>query len=521
MKSLCSNVVSNIVGRFTAAVGAIALITIGLATPVLAQNPPAAPAAAAAAASCEIDNGKPQSVARATFSMARAQAALKTGTASKDLRDVIAALTGPSAPKENPVGRAYLLGQAYILMLQQTGIAPITTRSSVGMTTDPAGMIDLFAASDSAWSVVEASSPACVSVGRQWREQKPWLDVINAAINTLNAGKLDSAEYYAKRALILDRHAPYAYSVLASVAKSKKAYPTALDYWKKTLAAAGTDTAFTDVHDRALYDMAAIATMRADGASAVEKRTLAREAINAWNAFLAASSDDIQGTVAVQNLARLYVVAGDSASIGKVYAPLLANPARYGESTLMQAGVVASQSKHPDEAARIFSTVLTRNPYQRDALNNLAASYIFMSQYDKVFPIVTRLTALDPSNPENWMLNAYSYAGLLKTTKTGKLNKQYTDSLVYYSGKADKMPVKVTFTEFSRTSETTTLVGQIENKGTVAKTYPFSVEFLDKSGQVLATETASVGPVAPKGSKEFKITSAKGGVAAFRYKPLL
>lgn len=520
MKSLRSHVVSNIVGRFAARVVGLALATIGLASPLLAQNPPAA-AAAAAGPSCEIDNGKPQAVARATFSMARAQSGLKAGTASKDLKDVVAALTGPSAPKENPVGRAYLLGQAYVLLLQQTGITPVTTRSSVGMTTDPAGMIDLFAAADSAWTIVEASSPACVAVGRQWREQKPWLDVLNGAINALNANKLDSAEYLAKRALILDRSAPYAYSVLAGVAKSKKDYPTATENWRKAIAAAGSDTAFADIRDRGLYDMAAIATLRAEAASAAEKRAAARDAVTAWNAFLASGSDDIQGTVAVQNLGKLYITAGDSASIGKVWAPMLANPARYGENTLMQAGVLASQSKHPDEAARIFNEVLTRNPYQRDALNNLAASYIFLSQYDKVFPIVTRLTALDPSNPENWMLNAYSYAGLLKTNKTGKLNKTYTDSLVYYSGKADKMPVKVTFTEFSRTSESTTLVGQIENKGAIGKTYPFTVEFLDKSGQVLSTETASVGPVPPKGSKEFKITSAKGGVAAFRYKPLL
>jgi hypothetical protein len=144
-----------------------------------------------------------------------------------------------------------------------------------------------------------------------------------------------------------------------------------------------------------------------------------------------------------------------------------------------------------------------------------------MNQYDKVFPLVTRLTDLDPSNPENWMLSAYSYAGLLKTNKTGKLSKQYTDSLVFYGGKADKMPVKVLITEFTRLADGTTLSGTIENKGTAAKTYNLSVDFLDKSGKVITTETTSVGPVAPKGTKEFKITSTKGGVAAYRYKPVI
>jgi hypothetical protein len=501
-----------------ARVRAAAITTIVFAAPAFAQNPPAPPASAGP--TCDIDNSKPQAVARATFSMARATSALKTGNPTKDLRDVIAALNAPSLKNENPVGRAYLLGQAYVLLLEQPNITPIMPRSAIGLTTDPNGTIDLFAAVDSAWSVVEASSPGCVALGHQWRQQKPWLNVTNAAINALNANNLDSAEILAKRALVLDRAAPYAYSVLASVAKARKDYPTASEYWKKTLAAAGTDSTFNDVRERTLFDVAATTTLRADAATGAEKKALAREAITAWNALLAKSSDDIQSTAAVQNLARLYVAAGDSISIGKIYAPMLAEPARYGENTLMQAGVAASQFKRPDDAALLFSAVLARNPYQRDALNNLAASYIFLNEYDKVFPIVTRLTDVDPSNPENWMLSAYSYAGLLKNTKAGKLNKQYTDSLVFYSSKADKMPVKVSFTEFSRNADGTTLVGLIENKSTAQKTYSLNVDFLDRAGQVLFTEAASVGPVPPKGTKEFRIKSAKGGVAGFRYKPV-
>jgi tetratricopeptide (TPR) repeat protein len=508
MKSLLSNSLV----RFTAVAGT----TIVFAAPLFAQSQ-----AAATTATCEIDNSKPQAVARATFSLARAQTAMKTGNPGKDLRDVVSGLNAPGYKNDNPVGRAYLLGQAYILLLGQPDVAAITTRSAIGLTVDPTATIDLFAAADSMWSIVEASSPGCALVGQQWRQQKPWLDVTNAAINALNAGKLDSAEMLAKRALTLDRNAPYSYSVLATVAKNKKDFATASQYWKKTLEAAGTDSTFNDVRERTYLDQASTTTTRIDAASPAEKKTLAKEAIISWNAVLANSTDDLTRMSAVQQLARLYVIAGDSISIGKIYAPMIAEPARYGESTLMQAGVVASQFKRPDDAALLFTAVLTRNPYQRDALNNLAASYIFLSEFDKVFPIVTRLTDVDPSNPENWMLNAYSYAGLLKTNKTGALSKRYTDSLVFYSGKADKMPVKVSFTEFSRNTEGTTLVGTIENRGTAAKTYSLTVDFLDRAGQVLFTESVSVGPVAPKASKEFRIKSAKGGVAGFRYKPLV
>ena len=496
-----------------------AATTIVFALPLSSQTPAAAPAAAQV--TCDIDNSKPQAITRATFSLTRAQSAQKTGSPLKDLKDVIGALNATGYKDENPTARAYILGQAYIILLEQPDVQPIVPRASIGMATDPTGTIDLFAAADSMWKIVEAVSPGCAALGQQWRQQKAWMNVTNAAINALNANKLDSAELLAKRALLLDRKAPYAYSIIATVAKNKKDYNTANEYWKKTLEAAGTDTSFNDIRERTIYDIAATATLRAEAAGAAEKKTLARSVIDAWNAVFASTTDDLQRSFAIQQLAKYYVIAGDSASLPKVYAPIIANPSQYGEQTLMQAGVVASQSKHPADAAKMFNAVLAANPYQRDALNNLAASYIFTNEYDKVFPLVTRLTDLDPSNPDNWMLSAYSYAGLLKTNKTGKLNKQYTDSLVYYSGKADKMPVKVAITEFTRAADATTLSGTVENKGTAAKTFNLSVDFLDKSGQVVATETTSVGPVAPKATKEFKIKSTKGGVTAFRYKPVI
>jgi hypothetical protein len=469
---------------------------------------------------CEIDNGTPQGIARATFSMARAAEAAKRGSAVKDLRDVISLATNPATQKANPVGSAYLLGQAYVLMLQQPGISVSGPRSALGLTTEPNATIDLFAAADSAWHIVEQTSAGCAAIAAQWRQQKPWLDVTNQAINALNAEKLDSAVLYAKRSLLLSKTAPYGYSVLAGVAKARKDYAAASQYWKQTLEAAGKDTGYADVRERTLFDIAAATTLRAQAATGAEKKTLAREAISAWNALLAMSKDDQSGTTAVQNLHKMYVTAGDSMSIPKLYSAMLADPSKYGESTLMQAGIVASQAKHPDDAALLFAAVAARNPYSRDALNNLAASYIFVGKHREVFPVADKLIALDPSNPENWMLYAYSYAGLLKNTKGAAATKKYTDSLTFYSSKADKLGVKVTFSEFSRSADATTLKGKIENTSAASKTYSLVVDFLDRSGKLLFTETATVGPVAAKGSKEFTINSTKGGVAGFRYKPV-
>lgn len=500
-------------------VAALAVVTVAAGTPAHAQKSAATPAASTGP-TCEIEQGKPQSIARATLSLTQAQGAMKGGDPTKQLKDVVGILTAPGFKNENPVGRAFLLASAYVFLLDQPTIQPVTTHSAVGIATDPTATIDLFAAADSAITIVEQSSAACASYMAPFRQQKPWLNATNSAINALNDNKLDSAEIYARRSLTLDRKSPYAYTVLASVAKQRKNYPMMLEYSKQALTAAGTDSAYADIRERTNYDIAATMTLRAQEATGAEKKSLAREAIKGWEPLLS-SKDDAQGTTSVSNLAKMYIAAGDSAQIPKIYAPLIADPSKYSEGALLQAGVVASQFKRADDAALLFNAVASRNPYQRDALNNLAASYIQAGANDKVTPIIDKLVALDPSNPDNWLLYAFNYVGMLKTTKNPKLTKLYNDSLVYYNTKSEKMPVKVSFSEFTRNSGGIVLAGEIENRGTTLKTYTLAVDFLGSNGQVVSTETATVGPVNPKGKQSFRIKSAKTGVAGFRYKPVI
>ena len=492
-----------------------ATAAIGAAAPVLAQQPAAAPAGPV----CEIEQGKPQPIALGMLSLAKAQTAMKGGNPTPDLKAVVTRLTAPNLKNENPVGRAYLLASAYVFLLEQPGIRAVMPRGEIGITTSPTDPIDLFAAADSAITIVEQSSATCAAFMAPFRQQKAWLDVTNAAINALNANQLDSAETFANRSLRLDRNSPYPYTVLASVAKTRNNLPAVLEYSKKVVETSGTDSSYADVKDRAIFEIASAHTASANKATGAEKQRFAREAIAAWSQ-LTTSKDNIQAQAAVANLQRMYIAAGDSAQQGKIYAQMIVEPTKYTEGALLQAGVIASQFKRPDDAALLFEGVVARNPYSRDGLNNLAASYLQADETAKAIPVIDKLVALDPSNPDNWMLYAFSYVGKLKTVKDPKLTKSYNDSLVFFNNKSEKMPVKVSFTEFSRNSEGTTLAGTIENLGTTPKTYSLALEFLGSNGQVLFTETASVGPVAPKKSGEFRIKNATTGVVGYRYKPV-
>lgn len=469
-------------------------------------------------------------IGRAQLFISKAIAASESGDPTKDLQQVLRLVeTGT----DNSVARNYLKGQAYVLLLMRPNAPAVTTRGALGLSRDAAASVDLYVAADSAFTLVERSSPGCVALMRQWRQQKPWLDMLNASINALNNNQLDSAEAYAKRALILDRSAPYAYSVLGSVAQDRLASPTttdaaqraalakaAADYFQQTLTAAGSDTLYADVRAKTLFQLANAASVKVETATGPAKRAAAREAIKPWEEYMATVTDDLLIANALDQTAFAYMAAGDSASIPKVYASVIATPARHGENTLIHAGVIATNNGRYADAVTLFNAALAQNPYSRDAINNLAASYIQNKEFVKAMPLIDKLVTLDPSNPDNPLLYAFAYQGLYQGTKDKKLQKAYTDSLIYFNNLSENAPVKVSVNEFSRRPAETVIAGTIKNLGKASKTYTLAVEFMDKSGAVVATETASVGPVAANGTQSFRINLAKGGVYGYRYKPL-
>ena len=482
-------------------------IGVAVASPVAAQNAP----------NCDPTANTKGDIAKAQFSMTRAISASDKGNPTRDLQEVLRLVDNGN---DNPTARSYLRGEAYILYLMQPNTPAVVQRSVLGYSTNPTGTVDLYVAADSAFSIVEKASPECATVISQWRQQKPWLNALNGAINALNAGQLDSAETLAKRSLILDRKAPYAYSVLASVAKQKKDFPAATAFWKQALDAAGTDTSYADVRSKTIYEMASASSEKAEAATGAAKRAAAKEAVKAWSDYMGVATNDLLLADAIDQVTRMYYAAGDSTSIPAIYAPLLANPSKYGELSLIHAGVVATRNGHQADAGKLFDAALAQNPYSRDAVNNLAATYIQNNEFSKAFPLIDKLVAMDPSNPDNPLLYAFAYQGLYKGTKDKKLQKIYTDSLVYFNNKSESLPVKLMVSEFTRRTDGTTIAGTIENRSTATKTYNLSVDFLDKTGAVIDTQTATVGPVAAKSTATFKVNSAKGGAYGYKYKPL-
>ena len=181
----------------------------------------AAQAQGTAAKECDVNENRPSQIARATLAVQVATSA-QPDAAARQLTSAVKLLTDNADKMENQPGRNFVLGKALVLWSMQPTAQPVMKRGQLGYTSNPEGMIDVVAAIDSAFKVVEASNPDCVAETARWRGQKAWVNLVNKAIEDLNADNVDSAQILAERAITLNPYGPYGYVVLANVKQKQK-----------------------------------------------------------------------------------------------------------------------------------------------------------------------------------------------------------------------------------------------------------------------------------------------------------
>ena len=473
---------------------------------------------------CEFEESRPRQIPIAGLSLSRASMSRDPAERAKGFKEVVRLL---SDLKENPEARGWYMAQAIASWMGDPGIPPtfVVTRGAAGFADDPAKPLDLLVLVDSLLTSIETWNPACTSQTSPWRAQRPWFNLVQKAFTKLGNNDLDSATFYAQRSRVINRTSAYGPYVLGQVAMSRKDLAGARSLLTEAARLAGTDTVYVEIRRQALLGIARVSAEDAERATGDEKVAKTKLAVADLRTFLGEAPYDRDAAPARAMLAELLVAAKDTAAVIGVYADVLGNPAKYGDYEKVQAGVTFTRINRSAEATRMFELAVEQNPNQRDALNNLAATYYGLNKFDKVLPVADRLTRIDPNNPDNWLWFVYGYQGIAKgfTGKDAasvKQRKAYTDSVLKYNDLYTKMPVKVTFTNFNRGANEALLVGQLENLGAAERSYVMTIEFLDKDGNVVTTADAKVDAVKAKGSKDFRVSVPKGGIVAFRYKPI-
>lgn len=498
------------------------------------------------AAKCDVGDALKGNSAKASLSFEVARQASPSPIAATKLREVVKLVESPDK-NDDAVGRAYVLGEALSLWLNQPGVGTTPKRSAVGFTTRPDATIDLVAGVDSLFRIVETAKPACSEYTAYYRGgHKFYLDIANAAINSLNADKLDSAEYYATQANRLFPASPYGTMVLGSVQSKRGNTAKALEFWSSAAEVATRDSTYRDVRRQMLANIGSAYMTEANAASGPAKAAAARKAAAAYKQLVEVPGT--QGTylnMGRQNLQAALVAAGDTAAFVQSYQEMIADPSKYEYTDLLNAAVNASRANRMADAARLFEGALTVNPYNRDALFNAGVTYLATDQNDKVVPLVNRLIVLDPGNPENYNNAARAYLALGKKARVSKQaarEKAYNDSATIWYSRGNKLPIEVTFTEYSPSEKQLVLGGTVLDRrdkidpalqpaartrtarpavtrpaGTAPKAITLKFEALDKSGSVVATETVTTAPLTPGKTAKFTVTLAGANAVGYRY----
>ncbi len=472
---------------------------------------------------CAIDQNNPKELALMSLKFQGARSAPTPDARKKALRDIVKELdTKPERYAKNPGGYNLTLVQALTIWGVEPGLADAPARSELGFITNPTVPYDIIVHMDSAYKAIVAAVPACEADITAMRMNEVWLAATTAALNASNAGKLDSAEYFAKRSMMMSATNPYPHYVLASVANARSNRPNAIMHWKHVIKYAADDTTYRELKHSSMYYAAMSQLEDAQSKTGAEQQAAAREAADGFKALLTATPDNPDAPNLLLSWADALTAAKDTALIPTVYTPLLTQ-ASATDIALATAGVIATRANKSDDALKLFQAATVKNPFNRDAQRNVAAAHYAKDQYTMMFEPSRKLVELDPNNFDGWMLFAYAAQGLAKAAQTAKKPlevKAWTDSLVKYQTYAEALPVKVDVTSFDRRKDMATLVLSLEQVAAKDGQYSVTAEFLDLAGAVVATATEAAGPIKKGETKSVTVKATGAGIMSYRYKAL-
>lgn len=494
---------------------AATVATLTLASVGIAQPGGVGPA-------CEVDTNSPKEMLVAALALQRASTAADPAAKQAALRNTMKELTNKADKwrSKNPLGYQMLYGQTLGFWIGVEGQPLVTTRGAIGAVDTPEESIDLVAASDLAFKAVVEGDPACAAQVQAFRQNEGWLAMTRRALD-LSSTNADSAKIYAQHSVtLLPTNNPYPYQVLGIVAQRENDVPGAIKYWGEAIEAAGDDSSYKDIRQSSLFYKGLYEVQYARELSGDEQKSMLNNAVASMKQYLADYGQTQDAATVMQGLSEAYTTLGQTDQIPGIYAPMLATPDAYTDYQLTMGGVLASSAEKNADAVTFFTAAIGKNPNQRDALRNLAAALYAEKRYDEMFKPLETLVSVDPNNVDAWTMFAFAYQGKAQGATAPADKKKFTDSLIVYSGKADSLGVKLTVDEFQRNAESVVFAVRLEGNAGTPKANTLEVEFLDASGNVVATASESVEPIAKGDSKMIRLEAQGSGIVAYRYKPL-
>ena len=229
-------------------------------------------------------------------------------------------------------------------------------------------------------------------------------------------------------------------------------------------------------------------------------------AIDALSEYVAAYPADPEAAI---SLATLYAQSGRWARAAAAFDSLAAHAPDLEADALFGPGTRMVEQGLYRAGARALTLGLARNPYRRDALFSLAVAYYQLRDSASLLPVAQRLLGLDPLNRASLRLVAagWDFSGRRDSTKA-------------YVARADSaLAVEISVPSFVPDTAGASLAAAALNlKSTPSSPFHLTVEFVDASGQVVATAPHDVPSLSPRQSHAFELQVSGKRIAGWRYR---
>ncbi len=374
---------------------------------------------------------------------------------------------------------------------------------------------------DSAFTRAARLLPDCAQDIRDHR-RRLWVPLLNAGVNKVSDGDDPGAITDFQLANSVYRSEPPAFYYLGQIYARMQERDSAVKYFAEALKLSqdslnAENEQYQEIRNTSAFNIARlyhIAKMY-DSAAAWYRR------------FRADNPTDPQ---ALTGLATVLQEAGQGDEAMLMYDSVLMMADKMPTRELFSAGVAMFRANRFQRAAQLFEQGLKQNPYYRDALFNLANTYLAQANHiepdkagsdsakarmegeqrelsRKMRPLLDRLLAADPA----------SYASLTLLLASYRLDG-LQDSALAVAERRNALPFDVTVSTFQPTGSGFDVRGIIANRKSEATTVPpLTFEFLDESGKVVTSMTTDQQTLDPDGVVPFALTPVGEGIAAWRY----
>lgn len=376
---------------------------------------------------------------------------------------------------------------------------------------------------DSALRRVTTLAPGCKTNVEELR-YRVWAPLINTGIDFTKAKNNDSALMNFRQAAAIYPDKPHAALNAGVIFANTKQFDSAAVYFRQSADASERANMVTE-RNQSTFNLAAMLQQsgrHVEAAQVLEKYVAwvpedreAKEAL-ATSYRIAGQVDKAQ-TLEKELLAATGAAHGGAAdsSGGAAKDSNAAGRAPVGAAVAMRVGINFYNDQKYADAADAFRKVIETEPNNRDAIYDLANTYLAMKQGSGLVEAGNRLMAIEPLSEATLQLLGTGYRYINDLDKAVKVAEQLLALPADLTVKQFLMRsdgAKLTMAAIGRAAQTTT------GKNIAPVAMPVTFEFLDAKGAIVTAQDSEVPALKPGEANEFAIDAKGNGIVAWRYK---